>query len=94
MSTLIHIPAGHMRFVPAHKQSDGATSDLSPAKWPVEVALIANEKGRKTFLSRDRIDPSPRQLGHMSPHARGNTVFPDTPTAESNTVTRTTSHPS
>ena len=55
MSTLIHIPAGHMRFVPAHKQSDGATSDLSPAKWPVEFVLIANEKGRDAFLNHDRI---------------------------------------
>jgi hypothetical protein len=32
MSTLIRIPAGHMRFVPAHKQSDEATPILSPAK--------------------------------------------------------------
>jgi hypothetical protein len=32
MSTLIRIPAGHMRFVPAHKQSDEANPVLSPAK--------------------------------------------------------------
>ena len=32
MSTLIRIPAGHMRFVPAHKQSDEATPVLFPAK--------------------------------------------------------------
>ena len=31
MSTLIRIPAGHMRFVPFHKQSDEATLVLSPA---------------------------------------------------------------
>jgi hypothetical protein len=53
--TLIHIPAGHMRFVPANNQSDGATCDLSPAKWPVEIFLIANVKGREVFLSHDRI---------------------------------------
>jgi len=35
MSTLIRIPAGHTRFVPAQKQSDEATLVLSPAKWPV-----------------------------------------------------------
>ncbi len=32
MSTLIRIPAGHMWFVPAHKQSEEATLVLSPAK--------------------------------------------------------------
>jgi hypothetical protein len=32
MSTLIHIPTGHMRFVTAHKPSDEATVDLSPVK--------------------------------------------------------------
>ena len=46
MSTLIRIPAGQMRFVPAHKQSDEPNPALSPAKWPVELVLIANEKGR------------------------------------------------
>ncbi len=55
MSTLIRIPAGHMRFVTFHKQSDEATHVLSPAKWPVEFVLIANSKGRETFLSHDRI---------------------------------------
>ena len=46
MSTLIRIPAGHMRFVTAHKQSDEANPVLSPAKWPVDLVLIANDKGR------------------------------------------------
>ncbi len=46
MSTLIRIPAGHVRFVPAHKQSDETSPILSPASWPVELMLIANEKGR------------------------------------------------
>jgi len=32
MTALINIPAGHMRFVPAHKQADEATAVLSPAK--------------------------------------------------------------
>jgi len=32
MSTLIRIPAGHMRFVPAHKQSNDATHVFPPAK--------------------------------------------------------------
>jgi len=55
MSTLIRIPAGHMRFVPAHKQSDETNPILSPAKWPVELVLIANDKGRETFTCHDRI---------------------------------------
>ena len=56
MSTLIRIPAGHMRFVPAHKQADEATPTLHPAKWPVEFFLIANPSGREAFLSHDRIN--------------------------------------
>ena len=56
MSTLIRIPAGHMRFVPVHKQPDEATPVLSLAKWPVECVLIANAKGRENFLCHDRIN--------------------------------------
>jgi hypothetical protein len=55
MSNLIQIPAGHVRFVPPHKQSDEATHVLSPAKWPAEFVLISNSKGRETFLSHGRI---------------------------------------
>ena len=55
MSTLIRIPAGHMRFVPAHKQSNESNSILSPAKWPVELVLISNENCRETFICHDRI---------------------------------------
>jgi len=53
--TLIRIPEGHMRFVSAHKQSDGASPILSPAKEPVELVLIANDTGRETFICHDRI---------------------------------------
>ena len=55
MSTLIRIPAGHMRFVPSHKQSDEVTPLLSPVKWPVEFVLIANSKGRDSYLGHDII---------------------------------------
>jgi hypothetical protein len=55
MSTLIRIPAGHMRCVPAHTQSDEATLVFSPAKWPVEFVLIANAKGRAAFICLDMI---------------------------------------
>jgi len=55
MSTVIQIPAGYIRFVSAHKQSDEATVVLSPLKWPVEFVLIANAKNRETFICQDRI---------------------------------------
>jgi hypothetical protein len=32
MSTLVRIPTGHMHFVPAKKQTDVPTADLSTAK--------------------------------------------------------------
>ncbi len=55
MSTIICIPVGHMRFVPAHKQADDASLELKPAKWPVELVLIANDMGREAYLSNDMI---------------------------------------
>ncbi len=55
MSTLIRIPSGHMRFVPADKQTDDESMELKPAKWPVELILIANELGREAYLDHDRI---------------------------------------
>jgi hypothetical protein len=42
ISTLIKIPAGHMRFVPIHRQSDDSTATLPQAKWLVEMVLISN----------------------------------------------------
>ena len=45
MSTLIRMPTGHMRFVPAQCQSDDTTATLSPAKWLVEFVLISNTTG-------------------------------------------------
>ncbi len=56
LEILIKIPAGHMRSVPAHKQTDGDTTSLSPAKWLVELVLISNEKDRNQFVSMDRIN--------------------------------------
>jgi hypothetical protein len=55
MSTLIRIPAGHMRFVPPHKQADDASMELKPAKWPVELVLIANDMGREAYLNNNKI---------------------------------------
>ena len=73
MSTLIQIPAGHIRFVPAHEQSDEANPVLSPAKWHLDLAIIANDKGRETFVSHDRIqriltNPKPGNPSLMPPH--------------------------
>ncbi len=55
MTTLIRIPTGHMRFVPAHRQSDDATQALPPDKWQVELLLISNEAGRERYLDQSRI---------------------------------------
>ncbi len=48
-----------MHFVPAHKQADEATTDLSPAEWPMEFVLIANQKKRGASLCHDRIHSIP-----------------------------------
>ena len=55
LETLIQIPIGHMRLVPAHKHSDSDATSLSPAKWPVELNLISNDEGRTQFVDMDRI---------------------------------------
>jgi hypothetical protein len=75
MSTLIRIPEGHMRFVPAHKQSDEAIPVLSPAKWPVEFVLIANDKGLETFACHDRIHHILSPAIEIFPLVRRNPFF-------------------
>jgi hypothetical protein len=55
MTTLIRIPTGHMRFVPAHRQSDHMTADLSPAMWPVGLVLISKDAGCEAYLYQSRI---------------------------------------
>jgi hypothetical protein len=52
MSILIRIPSDHMRFVPAHRQSDDMINTLPPAKWPAELALIFNEADREKYLDQ------------------------------------------
>ena len=55
MFTLIRIPAGHMRFVPAHRKSDDMTAILSSAKWLVEFVFISNATSREKYLDRSWI---------------------------------------
>jgi hypothetical protein len=55
MTTLVHLPAGHTRFVPTNKQTNVDTYALTPVRWPVELVLISNEEGRKLFLDTHRI---------------------------------------
>jgi hypothetical protein len=78
MSTLIHIPTGHMRFVPAEKQTDEPSLELKPAKWPVELVLIANDMGREIYLDNDRIyiilSPAIRDICRLTPEET--TFFP------------------
>jgi len=51
METLIRIPTSHMRLVPTNNQSEGETHNLTHAKWPVELVLIANTEGKAQFLN-------------------------------------------
>jgi hypothetical protein len=44
-----------MRFIPAHKQTDGDTTPLEAAKWPVELVLISNASGKEQLVNMDRI---------------------------------------
>jgi len=44
-----------MRFVLAKKQADDASIELKPAKWPVELVLIANDMGREAYLTTNKI---------------------------------------
>ena len=71
MSTLIRIPTGHMRFVPAHRQSDDMTVTLSPAKWLVELVLISNKAVREKCLDQFRIHkilaPAIPDVCHITP---------------------------
>jgi len=70
MATLNRIPTGHMRFVPAHRQSDDMTAALPSAKWPVELVLISNEAGREKYLDQSRIPgilaPAIQTICHMT----------------------------
>jgi hypothetical protein len=80
MSNVIHIPASPMRFVPAHKHSDEATTDLSPAKWPVEFVLVANEKCREAYIPQPRLDSAgtcPCHPRHLPPCTSADDIFKD-----------------
>ena len=59
-----------MRFVPVHKQSDSDATFLSPAKWLVDLVLIANDEGRNQFVDMERVHqimaPTLRNAYHMT----------------------------
>ena len=57
METLLRLEKGQLKFVPHDKQLDTALllCELSPAGWPVELVIIANEAGRDTFLDGHRL---------------------------------------
>jgi hypothetical protein len=70
MSTLIRFPGVHMRFVPAHRQSDDMTTILSPAKWLVGLVFITNAAGREKYLDQSRthmiLAPAIQAVWHMT----------------------------
>jgi hypothetical protein len=93
LETLIQIPAGHMRFVPAHKQSYVDTYSLPPARWPVELDLISNEEVKNQFVSIERthqiLGPALCNACHMTtkqlrffPNTRETKGQPYTPPAD------------
>ena len=55
METPEQIPTGHMRFVPIHDQSEGEAHNLTPAKWPMELILVADKEGKSKFRSMERV---------------------------------------
>ncbi len=44
-----------MRFIPAHKQTDGDIASIAAAKWPVELVHISNAACKEQFVNMDRI---------------------------------------
>ena len=71
ITTLIRIPTGRMRFVPARRQSNDMTAALPLAKWPVELVIISNEACREKYLGKSRIHrilaPAIEAVCHMTP---------------------------
>jgi hypothetical protein len=57
LTTLAHLPANQLKFIPSHKQLDKELnlSTLRPADWPVDLIIIANEEGRQAYLHHDRL---------------------------------------
>jgi hypothetical protein len=82
MANLILIPAGHMRFVPAHRQTDDMTATLSPTKWPMEIVLISNAVGRERYLDQSWIHgilaPTIQAVCHMTTTQAKFFPLPDT----------------
>ena len=92
---LIRIPNGHMRFVPADKQTDDPSMVLKPAKWPVQLVLIANAKGRETYLDAERINNilslAIQAICRLTPTEK--TFFPPSPHPRCTTTLRTPTCP-
>jgi len=95
MSILIRIPADHMRFVPAHRQSDDMAAILTPAKWPVEFVLISNAADRETHKDQSRIQGilalAIRDVCQMT--TAQTKFFPLTSTTSTGALPHTSRHP-
>ncbi len=55
ITTLAHLPANQLKFIPSHKQLDKDLnlSPLRPADWPVDLIIVANEERRQAYLLDD-----------------------------------------
>ena len=57
LTTLVHLPANQLKFVPTHTQLDADLDvpSLRAADWPVEIVLIANTEGYNKYLNTSRL---------------------------------------
>ncbi len=79
---LAHLQANQLKFIPTHKQLD-ADLDISllrPANWLVDIVIVANEAGRKSYLHHDSLQHTliPGILQSCQDPTQTVTLFPTT----------------
>jgi hypothetical protein len=54
---LAHLQANQLKFVPTHKQLDAGLdiSLLRLSYWPIDIVIVANESGRRSYLHHDSL---------------------------------------
>ncbi len=96
MSTLVHIPVRHIRFVSTHCQADASISAFSPAKWLVDFVIIFNKAGRaEAFINHGLIitiqAPAIQTTSRLTPAKT--IIFLISPNKGQGTVPYTDRHP-
>jgi len=79
LEKLIQIPAGHMRFVPAQKQTDGDTTSLPPEKMASRTGLHLKRGGQKQIRHHrpNQPDPCPCPTQRLPHDNRSTQFFPE-----------------